>query len=603
MASPKGHASIGIIDLGGQYCHLIARRLRDMGVSSEIHGPNAESADLSGHAGLILSGGPQSVYEKDSPKIDSSTVNLGVPMLGICYGHQLLALMLGGVVERGPGEYGVASLLVKAHEALLEDTPEKQRVWMSHSDRVTMLPSGAIELAVTETCDNAAFGDAGRRIYGVQFHPEVNHTENGPRILRNFVALCGIHAKEKFEISIDALLEKIRARAMNDSVFFLVSGGVDSTVAFVLCARALPRERVLGLYVDTGLMRKGEKEELIHNLAQIGLDDRLQTRDESRRFLTALEGVVDPEQKRHIIGRLFMDVQTDAMREIGIDPDFWLLGQGTIYPDTIESGGSFGRAAVIKTHHNRCAEVVELMKRGRVIEPLSEFYKDEVRRIGSSLGLDWKLTNRWPFPGPGLAIRCLCSDTAGVAEKLDLNDDWARLYQSVLLPVQSVGVQGDNRTYRRVVALHASNATLNYPELERISTDLCNNLSLTNRVIVQIAGVSTNLLKGAIRNPGITGKRIELLREADFIVRSSLDEEAMTDAVWQFPVVLMPLSFNGGESIILRPVNSEDGMTANFAHLPSYLIQRIAGKLMQLEMTDAVFLDVTNKPPATIEWE
>src|SRR5205814_3851959 len=254
-----------------------------------------------------------------------------------------------------------------------------------------------------------------------------------------------------------------------NSVFFLLSGGVDSTVAFVLCAKALPRDRILGVHVDTGLMRKGETEEFIANLKDLGLADRVHIRRESSRFLDALRAVTDPEKKRQIIGRLFVEVQADAMREYGIDEQCWLLGQGTIYPDTIESGGASGRAAVIKTHHNRCAEILHLLQNGRVVEPLADFYKDEVRRIGASLGLAAMLTNRWPFPGPGLAIRRLCSTTTIGSEPLDpelgnLVDEYG--YEGILLPIQSVGVQGDARTYRQTVALRGP---LDYQALQTLS--------------------------------------------------------------------------------------------------------------------------------------
>ena len=440
--------------------------------------------------------------------------------------------------------------------------------------------------------------------------------------------------------SIDSIVRDIRTKVGENSVFFLLSGGVDSTVAFVLCAKALPRDRILGVHVDTGLMRKGETEEFIANLKDLGLADRVHIRRESSRFLDALRAVTDPEKKRQIIGRLFVEVQADAMREYGIDdhgmgPDsspnlrhgHWLLGQGTIYPDTIESGGASGRAAVIKTHHNRCAEIVQLLQNGRVVEPLADFYKDEVRRIGASLGLASKLTNRWPFPGPGLAIRCLCSTAKIGSEPLDpelanLVDEYG--YDGILLPIQSVGVQGDARTYRQTVALRGA---LDYQALQTLSTKLCNVHTATNRVIVLVSGrasgvpgpgsrvlgrvtrdsglgTRTPLRDALVKEANITARRLATLQEADFIARSIMEEYGQIDSVWQFPVVLVPVSFGKGETIVLRPVNSEDGMTANFARLPIEVLQHIADEITaRLSDVDAVFLDVTNKPPATIEWE
>lgn len=599
--------TIAILDLGGQYCHLIGRQLRKLGVESKIYGPEIRSDDLAKHAGIILSGGPQSVYEKDAPKTRSEILELEVPILGICYGHQLLAQMLGAKVNKGESEYGPTRLSVVAHDTLFSGTPDQQIVWMSHTDTVTKLPAKLITLASTSQCPNAAFADLRRRFYGVQFHPEVVHTENGLQILRTFVSsVCGLRTSKNIKYRIKPLVEKIRARVDQKSVFFLVSGGVDSTVAFVLCARALPKERILGLYVDTGLMRKRETEELQANLARLGLLDRFQTRDRSVDFLKSLRGVTTPETKRQIIGRLFVRVQSEVMLELGIDDQHWLLGQGTIYPDTIESGGMRGLAAVIKTHHNRCPEILEMIEKGRIIEPLSEFYKDEVRELGEVLGLERKLTNRWPFPGPGLAIRCLCSRSAAKAKKI--SNALGKFvpesdYESVLLPIRSVGVQGDARTYRQVVALRVKRAELDYEKLQTLSTELCNVHTATNRVVVLISGRVKSMKLTTIKRATLTQSRIQLLREADYIVRSRMEKEGLVESVWQFPVVLLPISFRGGESIVLRPVNSTDGMTASFARLPKDVLQRISDEIIDLPGIDAVFLDVTSKPPATIEWE
>jgi len=599
---------IAVIDLGGQYCHLIARRLRDVGVEPTICAPDVAPKQLQDCAGVILSGGPQSVYNPEAPKIRRGLLHLGVPVLGICYGHQLLAKMLGGHVTKRDGEYGPAQLDVKVSDTLFRKTPRSQQVWMSHADAVTRLPKGAAAMASTERCENAAFADFRRHLFGVQFHPEVVHTEHGQDILKNFVrSVCKIRKRSAPTDRIPLLIEQIRQTVGERSVFFLVSGGVDSTVAFVLCARALPKERILGLYVDTGLMRERETAELRANLAALGLVDRLMVRDASALFLKKLRGVTEPEKKRHIIGRLFVEIQSDAMQENGIDPAHWLLGQGTIYPDTIESGGAAGRAALIKTHHNRCDEIRELIRQGRVIEPLSEFYKDEVRQVGRALGLAPRLTHRWPFPGPGLAIRCLCSTIRGKAERLSsASADTVRAAgcRGVLLPLQSVGVQGDERTYRKVVAVRHDTGRIDYDRMQELSTALCNVHTETNRVILFLAGGSKLRLENArIRRTSITRQRVELLRKADFIVRMVMEAHGLTDDVWQFPVVLAPISFRGGETIVLRPVNSEDGMTANFARLPPRFLKGVARKIARLAGVDAVFLDITNKPPATIEWE
>ena len=647
---------IAIIDLGGQYCHLIARRLRDLAVDSEIFPPALPADVLSYYAGIILSGGPQSVYDPDAVTIDERILQLGMPILGICYGHQLLAKLLGGEVTRHDGEYGFAQLTTstlasplpqssspvemrtsqtrllssadappsdlsrnKAGKGQLESgrgtdiagtlfhgTPPTQQVWMSHSDAVRMLPPGLVTLAATDRCTCAAFAHSSKPLFGLQFHPEVVHTEYGAKILENFIrAVCHLGEGGATASKVPALCERIQRAATGKSVFFLVSGGVDSTVAFALCGMALPKEQLLGLYVDTGLMRQGETDELRVNLAKLGLADRIRIWDASEVFLKALEGKIDPEEKRHIIGRLFVEIQAQAMHQFGIDPDHWLLGQGTIYPDTIESGGDTGRAALIKTHHNRCDEIRELIRQGKVIEPLAEFYKDEVRVLGRELGLSAHLTSRWPFPGPGLAIRCLCAQTARAAAMLP-QEIAASLahdgFEAVLLPLRTVGVQGDARTYRMVVALKQKDDHIDYEILRTLSSALCNQNAAANRVMLLIGG-NQALTDARIVPATITRERVELLRQADFIARSEIEHVNLAGTVWQFPVVLVPLAFQKGESIILRPVNSVDGMTASFASLPEPLLRTISGNILKLPGVDAVFLDVTNKPPATIEWE
>lgn len=629
---------IAIIDLGGQYCHLIARRLRDLMVDSEIFSPTVRAEALGHYAGLILSGGPQSVYDTDAVRIDEQILRLDIPVLGICYGHQLLATLLGGEVTRHDGEYGFAQLRVgdlassvtedgqsaRIHQSsapqlaltaqkqtvraasLFQGTPPIQQVWMSHSDAVAIAPPALVTIAATDRCACAAFAHSSKPLFGLQFHPEVVHTEYGARILENFVrSVCLISKGDTLRSRVPALCDRIRRAATGKSVFFLVSGGVDSTVAFVLCGTALPKERVLGLYIDTGLMRQGETDELRTNLSRLGLADPIRIWDASEVFMAALAEKIDPEEKRQVIGRLFVEVQAQAMHQFGIDPDHWLLGQGTIYPDTIESGGDTGRAAVIKTHHNRCDEIRELIRQGKVIEPLAEFYKDEVRELGRELGLSSHLTNRWPFPGPGLAIRCLC--TSAQAATAPVFDDVAAGlardgFRGVLLPLRSVGVQGDARTYRMVVALEQENHRLDYEILRRLSSTLCNQNAVANRVALLIGG-NRSLADAHIVPATITRKRLELLRQADSLARSEIERANLADTIWQFPVVLAPIAFQDGESIILRPVNSVDGMTASFANLPQQVLHTISDKILKLAGVDAVFLDITNKPPATIEWE
>lgn len=595
--------SIAIIDLGGQYCHMISRRLRELGVWADILKPSVSNEAIANYAGVILSGGPRSVYEENAPKIDPDILRLGKPVLGICYGFQLMAKELGARVEAHNGEFGASTLNLRKPDSLFKGTPPSQPIWMSHSDSVKSLPEDFVQLAKTDRCEIAAFANFKRKLFGVQFHPEVDHTLHGKKMLRNFAFnICGIKKARTRENLVDRLTQEIQSGVGDKSVFFFVSGGVDSTVAFALCARALPRDRLLGVYVDTGLMRKGETDDFKLLIKQLGVSNTLKVRDESKRFLSALSGVTDPEKKRHIIGRCFVAVQKEAMREYGIDEENWLLGQGTIYPDTIESGGKDGGASVIKTHHNRCAEIRHMMEKNLIIEPLAEFYKDEVREIGEQLGLGKNITARWPFPGPGLAIRCKCTpkNIKSDVDEIALPASY-RKYSAVGIPISTVGVQGDSRTVREVIAI---NGPLNYEALNRVGTYLCNIGQSHNRVIYLLFCVDTNLCDARIlSNKTITKQRLKLLREADYIVRETLQTWNLTDSVWQFPVVLAPISWRGGESIILRPVKSKDGMTANFGRLPKKCVNEIANKIRHLKGVDAVFLDVTDKPPSTIEWE
>lgn len=594
--------AIAVVDLGGQYCHLISRRLRDLKVFSRIFDSSVSASELSDYAGIILSGGHRSVWDKGSPTVDPKVLDLGIPVLGICYGHQLLAKMMGARVEPSESEFGPARLSLDEEDSLFANTSREQTVWMSHSDSVSHLPGGTTVLARTLRCRVAAFAEREKRLFGVQFHPEVVHTEQGTQVLKNFaLQICRVTSDLPQSSQVDVLVEEIRSKAGKDSVFFFVSGGVDSTVAFTLCARALPKERLLGVYVDTGLMRESETREFRELIDHLGIADRVRVRDEKVRFLSKLAGVMEPEKKRHIIGRAFVEVQQQAMREYGIDEEHWLLGQGTIYPDTIESGGSTGAADVIKTHHNRCEEIRHLIEKGRVIEPLRELYKDEVRTLGEALGLSSHLTQRWPFPGPGLAIRCLCNDTVERVKEREVLPEGYEQYEAIRLPIRSVGVQGDGRTYRNAVAIKGP---ANYDRLQEISTSLCNTGTLNNRVIYFIDGRLRDLTLATTKKAYIDEARLSRLRQADHIARSVMEQKGLLGAVWQFPVVLIPVSLDDGESIVLRPVNSLDGMTANFARLNQNVIEEIAARILkEVPHIDAVFLDVTDKPPATIEWE
>jgi GMP synthase (glutamine-hydrolysing) len=384
-------------------------------------------------------------------------------------------------------------------------------------------------------------------------------------------------------------------------VIFFVSGGVDSTVAFTLCSDALGPDRVTGVFVDTGLMRKGEREEIEDIFAQKGWHN-CRIVDASQLFLDKLALQHDPEKKRKIIGDAFLQVQREQEILLSLGTGGWMLGQGTIYPDTIESG--YGdKAAVIKTHHNRVPAIAELMEQGLVLEPLKEFYKDEVRDIGRRLGLPEELVSKQPFPGPGLAVRCLCSiDEMPASQDADLDQiaSFAGL-AAWSIPLRTVGVQGDHRSYSKLVVLVGDAPLEIYAATARKMT---RQVRATNRVAFQAGPAGRDLLAHAkVCKRLIDRARLDLLREADAISHDMLRTEGLWAEVWQFPVVLVPLTVSGGETVALRPVSSSDAMTARHANLPIDFIHRLADRLLKLPGVDLVLYDVTDKPPATIEWE
>jgi GMP synthase (glutamine-hydrolysing) len=591
---------IVVLNAGGQYCHLIARRIRELGVHAVVGDINRPATEFSGVRGIVISGGPASVAEATSPAVDPGIYELGLPILGICYGHQLLARDLRGRVSRGDvKEYGQSSLH-HIRSPLFSGLPDRNlTVWMSHGDTVVEAPPGFEVVGETDDCRIAAMQHPGRLLFGLQFHPEVVHTEFGTEIYRNFVFdVCGCTADWDPRARVEQVMEQIRERAAGRKVFFLISGGVDSTVAFYCCYRALGPGRVLGLYVDTGFMREGDGEAIEHLVREAG-DGAIHVADRSRDFFERLAGVTNPERKRTIIGDTFITVQEDEFARLGLREGEWLLGQGTIYPDTIESGGA-RHSAKIKTHHNRVERIQRLIEQGRVIEPLVEFYKDEVRVLGEQLGLPHEVVWRHPFPGPGLAVRCLGADAEAPVEPAGL--PLPAGVRGWIVPVRTVGVQGDERSYSRLLAVEGfADADTAGAFARRIT----NEHRTINRVALVAFRRDGQGVQGLVIHPDtLTPQRIGLLRQVDDIVTRLVRKHGLYDAIWQFPVAMIPLGATPGrETIVLRPVNSRDGMTADFARLPGTIVDEVAAALGQLERVDAVLYDVTNKPPATIELE
>jgi GMP synthase (glutamine-hydrolysing) len=498
--------SIAILDFGSQFTQLIARRFRELQVYSEILPPRTPAAALKarGPRGIVLSGGPDSVFEKGAPRCDPKLFDLGVPVLGVCYGMQLMSHLLGGQVRRsGQREYGQATFEASSGAMLLRGLPSRLRVWMSHGDDIRTPPKGFSTVGATETNPVAAMEDRERRLFGLLFHPEVAHSEQGSAVLANFLDVCGCRRDWNAASFIEEAVGKVQATVGPEGrVLCALSGGVDSAVAALLVARAIG-DRLTCVFVDNGLLRKEEAAQVRQRFAQ-RLKLKVVFVDASRRFLLRLKGVSDPERKRKIIGREFIGVFRDATRRM---KKTGFLAQGTLYPDVIESTSVRGPSAVIKSHHN----VGGLPKRlgFRLVEPLRELFKDEVRAVGLRLGLDEEFVYRQPFPGPGLAVRCLGPVSRDRLEILREADDivvkeikaaglYRQVWQSfaVLLPVRSVGVMGDDRTYQYTVVVRAVEsadgmtadwARLPHELLGRISSRIVNEVRGVNRVAYDVS--------------------------------------------------------------------------------------------------------------------
>jgi len=493
-----------ILDFGSQYTQLIARRVRELNIFCEIFPYNHPPADLSAYKAVILSGSPFSVRAEDAPHPDLSEIRGKKPLLAVCYGAQYLAHFNGGeVAPSNIREYGRANLnFMKEGELFLEGVSENSQVWMSHSDTIKKLPEGGVVLASTKDVTNAAYRIEGETTYAIQFHPEVYHSTDGTKMLENFlVKIAGVAQSFTPSSFVEDIVAELKEKIGNDKVVLGLSGGVDSTVAAVLLNKAIG-DNLYCIFVNNGLLRKDEFANVLHQYKDMGLN--VKGVDTSERFLSQLAGIEDPETKRKTIGRVFIEVFDDEAHQL---TDVKWLGQGTIYPDVIESVSVKGPSATIKSHHN-VGGLPDFMKL-KVIEPLRMLFKDEVRRVGRTLGIDPELLGRHPFPGPGLSIRILGDITpekVSILQEVDhifiqgLKDHglYDKVWQAgaILLPVNSVGVMGDERTYEKVVALRAVESTdgmtadwvhLPYDFLMKISNEIINKVKGVNRVVYDIS--------------------------------------------------------------------------------------------------------------------
>lgn len=619
---------IVVLDFGSQYAHLIAKRFRMLGFYSEIALPSAPLSDFENVRGIVFSGGPSSVYDEKIPEFNQDILSLNIPILGLCYGHYIVNLGYNGKVEKAPvGEFGFAELKLNPQVTcpLFAGISPVQQVWMSHQDAVTVPGDGFETVGSTADCPYAALQNLDKKRFSLQFHCEVKDTPCGNTIFRNFAEYCGMKQNWDQNTVLQLILESIKKDAADKNVLLFLSGGVDSTVAFALLNQALGQDRVLGLHIDNGFMRKNESSTIVTRYREFGFHNFI-VEDASNSFLKAVYHETDPQKKRKAVGENFIAVRNAVVSRMNLDENAWLLAQGTLYPDIIESGGS-KNAHTIKTHHNRVEGIQTLIERGLIIEPLKDLYKDEVRLIGKKLGLSDDLIMRHPFPGPGLSINVLCSTgkTTPADEQemkaaetavttLVQQDRTFRSLVSVegtalpepgILPVKSVGVQGDFRTYRYPAVLTFPGSLKELPgwdTLEKCSSYITNTIKDVNRTVICLFRKPDTEL--TLQEGYCDRSRLDQTREADAIVLAELKRNDWYRIIFQHLTINLPYASAPDHcSIVLRPVVSEDVMTARFAHLDIQLLQRIVQQLCCFPFIDALYYDITNKPPATFGWE
>ncbi len=597
----KHHDRIAVVDFGGQYAHLIATKVRRQRVLAEIRQPEDPVEAFEGFAGVILSGSPALASHGEDDDWNKAILDLPVPVLGFCFGHQEIAKHYGGEVIHGGREWGAAQMeLTRSDHPLFDGLGPTEQVWMSHFDSVTAVGPSFEELGRTLSGPGgaahrfAAIGSDKLRRYGFQYHAEVDGTTNGEAMIRNFVVrICGCEPTWDMDAYIDREVHRIREQVGDRSVFLLASGGVDSTVAAKLLRMALPPDRLRLLHVDHGLMRKDESKNVLAMFDDLGLGDVLEFVDASDDFLAALDGLTEPEAKRRAIGDTFIDVFDREARRLGIGDH--LLGQGTIYPDTIETGGT-KRAHTIKTHHNRVPIIEQLIAEGRVVEPLADLYKVEVRELGERLGIPHDALWRHPFPGPGLGVRLLCSPGGDTAPEIPPT---AGGLTCQALPVKSVGVKADLRCYEHPVLLTGD---VPWDDAIEVTRELLQHQPGINRCIWNLSRTAPTSLES--RAAVMTRERLDLLREADALVMDGLRRHGLYGDIWQCPTAMIPLAMDGGdELVVLRPVHSTRAMVAHPAELPRELLDELNASIGALPGVGCVAIDLTSKPPGTIEWE